>query len=94
MPEIMNVVYRPEGSSEERSAPLPVYKSDEAWARVLDEAVRKSEADVAARRAALLEQGVDIERQITLQPVFAGDKELLVPVETFQIVPISLASYY
>jgi hypothetical protein len=94
MPEIMNVVYRPEGSTEERSAPLPVYESNEAWAQVLDEAVRKSEADLAAKRAILREQGVDIERQILLQPVVTDGKEMLVPVETFEVVPLSLASYH
>ena len=93
-PGIVNVVYRPEGAAEERSAPLPVYESDETWVRVLDEAVRQSEADLAGRRAHLLSQGADLERQIVLHPVVAEGKEMLIPVETFQIVPASLSSYH
>lgn len=93
-PEIVNVVYRPSDDAEETSAPLPVYKSDEDWARALDVVVRQSEADLAERRAQLLVQGADLERQIVLHPVATEQGEMLLPVETFQIVPVSLNSFH
>ena len=93
-PEIVNVVYRPSDDAEETSAPLPVYKSDEDWARALDVVVRQSEADLADRRAQLLVQGADLERQIVLHPVATEQGEMLLPVETFQIVPVSLNSFH
>jgi hypothetical protein len=93
-PEIVNVVYRHSGDAEETSAPLPVYRSDEDWARALDEVVRQSEADLAPRRAQLLAQGADLERQILLHPVSTEQGEMLLPVETYQIVPVSLNSFH
>lgn len=93
-PEILNVVYRPSDDAQGTSAPLPVYKSDEDWARVLDDAVRKSDADLAERRVQLLAQGADVESQIVLHPVTTEDGEMLLPVETFQIVPLSLSSFH
>ncbi|HEV7283050.1 MAG TPA: hypothetical protein VGN57_22780 [Pirellulaceae bacterium] len=93
-PDVVNVVYRPSGGAEESSAPLPVYKSDEEWARALDLVVRQSEADLSERRAQLLTQGADLQRQIVLHPVATEQGELLLPVETFQIVPVSLKSFH
>lgn len=93
-PDIVNVVYRSSGAGEESSAPLPVYKSNEDWARALTQVVRLSEADLAERRAQLLAQGADLERQIVLHPVTTEQGEMLLPVETFQIVPVSRKSFH
>jgi hypothetical protein len=93
-PEIVNVVYRPSGAAEESSAPLPVYKSDEAWARALDVVMRQSDADLAERRVQLLVQGADLERQVVLHSVATEQGEMLLPVETFQIVPVSLDTFH
>ena len=93
-PDIVNVVYRPSGAGEESSAPLPVYKSDEDWARALNLVVRQSEADLAERRAQLLAHGADLERRLSLHPVTTEQGEMLLPVETFQIVPVSLDSFH
>lgn len=93
-PEYLNVVYRPSGDAEESSARLPMYQSDEDWARVIDQAVRQSEADLAERRTQLLRQGADLERHIVLHPIDTEQGEMLLPVETFQIVPVSLNSFH